>query len=292
LKRVCGFLIIFFILLLTSCRVDLQDMDLKGKIVFRGPGSKIWLMDLETGKCRKIPLRIRSSDFALSPDGKRITYTYRGLWIADLDGKNKEKLTSSCIHSPNWSPDGKKIVFYKAGTWAPDLKKVIYCKKEERGTYVIDIDNKNETLLIKGAWSPSWSPDGKRIAFTEYNSGSQICLTNVDGTDKIYLTSIPYKYNGHPDWSPDGKKIIFDDRENVYIMNKDGSNQICLTNLKKPHIASLPQWSPDGRKIFYWMGMRDSPARSLYIMNPDGGNKRRLLRFSTLRILWGDFWGI
>lgn len=294
-RKLIFFILILSLPLLIGCgETDLRSMGLEGKFAFK-KGRRVFVMDLSTGQCRK--LKIPAGHFALSPDGKKIAYedygSAAGLWIADLNGKNRKKLTTSAIHSPNWSPDGKKIAFCKAGTWTPDGKEIIYLKDEEKGIYIIDIDGKNEHLVITFPpkdiiYNFDWSPDGKKFVFCSSRFNGQIYTVNVDGSDLKRLTTPTSGIsNEDPDWSPDGEIIVFtsyskdpnkpkDPNNEIYIMNADGSNQTSLTDIKKGYGAFTPKWTPDGIKIIYWVGLSPEPIPSisyLYMMNPDASNK-------------------
>jgi hypothetical protein len=117
--------------------------------------------------------------------------------------------------------------------------------------------------------SPSWSPDGKKIAFDSLRDGNyEIYVMNVDGSGIKRLTNSP-AHDGVPSWSPDGKKIAFssdrDGNDEIYVMNADGSDQKRLTN--NPAVDGCPSWSPDGKKLAFVLLRDDNPE--IYIM--DGG---------------------
>lgn len=105
-------------------------------------------------------------------------------------------------------------------------------------------------------YSPAWSADGKRIAFTSTRDGNyEIYVMNQDGSDQVNLSrngSVDYD----PVWSPDGSKIAFvsnrnDENLNIYVMNADGSGQLNLTRTSGLVQNSAPSWSPDGTHIAF-----------------------------------------
>jgi Tol biopolymer transport system component len=133
----------------------------------------------------------------------------------------------------------------------------------------------NDTYYYRG---PSWSPDGKRLAFVGGPSPSQIYLMDVDGTHMERLTN-DASDNLHSAWSPDGTRIAFsckpDNTNNAYeicVMNADGSNRRRLTT--SPGNDFSPAWSSDGLCIVFTSN-RDGNSE-LYAMNADGSNQTRL----------------
>ncbi|MFY9558375.1 MAG: winged helix-turn-helix domain-containing protein, partial [Blastocatellia bacterium] len=84
--------------------------------------------------------------------------------------------------------------------------------------------------------------------------------------------------DGVPVWSPDGSTIAFwsnrDGKNEIYVMDPDGSNVRRLTN----NLADddVPRWSPDSRKIVF-DSERDG-NKEIYVMDADGGNQTRLTR--------------
>ena len=102
--------------------------------------------------------------------------------------------------------------------------------------------------------SPSYSSDGKKIAFESGRTGSQeIWTVNADGQDAVQLTSFGGPQVGTPRWSPDGSKVAFDSHKfgnaDIFVVAANGGEAVRLTT--GPHNHTVPAWSSDGKWIFY-----------------------------------------
>ncbi len=169
--------------------------------------------------------------FASNRDGH---FNYE-IYVMDADGGNPQNLTNSPRYDrdPSWSPDGKRIAFMS------DRDGHVINGFPSYEIYVMDADGRNPQNLTNHPNSdenPSWSPDGKRIAFDSFRDGNRdIYVMDVDGGNQRRLTKNPFK-DWEPTWSPDGKRIVFvSDREvdgnhEVHLINADGNNPRNLTN--------------------------------------------------------------
>ena len=143
--------------------------------------------------------------------------------------------------------------------------------------FVIGSNGAGETNITRNATgndSPSWSPDGTKVAFSSNRDGNwEIYVMNADGSGTTRLTVNRSADDAAPTWSPDGSKIAFhsdrDGNYEVYVMNADGSGQ---TNLTKESGAedAMPSWAPNGSRIVF------ASEGDLYTMNADGTSQARL----------------
>ena len=149
--------------------------------------------------------------------------------------------------------------------------------------YIADYDGARQqrvTISRSLDISPTWSPDGKTIAFSSWRSGYQdIYLLFPYGGAPLQnpTRGTPEKQSWLPAWSPDGTKLAFTTtRDNgnaeIYIMNRDGSGLQRLTN--HPAIDTTPTWSPTGKQIAFVSDRTGTPQ--IYIINVDGTGLQRI----------------
>jgi Tol biopolymer transport system component len=119
-----------------------------------------------------------------------------------------------------------------------------------------------------GTWfleQPSFSPDGKKIAFCRI-AGSvlygDLAVYDLMTKEKKVIAEDYVKW---PEWSPDGTWIAYDDRrdkDSVWLVRPDGSDRSALT---PPDISRYgPRWSPDGKRIYFTEEVRRGPLRISY----------------------------
>jgi Tol biopolymer transport system component len=137
--------------------------------------------------------------------------------------------------------------------------------------YTINLDGSGKTkisekVIFHPPWAvPSWSPDGKKILYTQASTEEKrffVYVASPDGMDRRKIAA-----GLHWSWSPDGEKILYDDRQWLYVINIDGRERVRLLDIAYYNIENI-SWSHDGKKIL----VRDS-ERHIYLVNIDGTHK-------------------
>jgi Tol biopolymer transport system component len=211
-----------------------------------------------------------------------------GLFVIDAGGGDPRKVTAGPIRttddSPDWSPDGSRIVFDRAYDCATSLGVCL-------ALWAIDAAGGSEQRLtpedrhgVTSAYSAAWSPDGRRIAYVSYNERSNISevwVMNADGSDRRRLTHLGDAGANGPTWAPDSRTIAFSDGFDLFTVDVEaGSPEQRLT--KTPAVdETLPDWSPDGKRIAYEgasVGSGPFDELDVYLMDMDGTHVRRLSR--------------
>ncbi len=233
------------------------------------------------------------------------------IYVMDWDGNAPLPLTKNgAINlNPDFSPDGRDIIFtsYKrgnpdlyrrslsnttelaistrqglniTGSWSPDGSKIALAlsKDGDAEIYSVDKDGNHPTrLTINPALDlyPAWSPDGKHIAFVSDRLGKpQIFVMNADGGDVRRLTTSG-SYNVNPRWSPKGDRIAYSRMTNgsfnIFTIAVDGSLD---TQLTADGSNENPSWSADGRFICF--SSKRSGGDGVYVMRADGTGQTKV----------------
>ena len=236
-------------------------------------------MDADGGNRRRVPVAaggkrsVSNYSPAWSPDGTRLAFTRSvtgtrtgwaiDVYIVDLDGTNLRRVTTSgTAFAPTWSPNGRRIAYLG-----------VVGSSESHRLHVVNADGSGDHTLLAASratwapgghaliWPPTWSPDGRRIAFSRATrsratappwTSFEIYVINPDGTGLRGLTRTtvtrPPRLSAEgiwPAWSPDGKQIVFVSMPNrIQVMNADGSGLRTVFRARPIGRFSGVSWQP------------------------------------------------
>ena len=138
---------------------------------------------------------------------------------------------------------------------------------EGPGMWVVAADGTGLEQLSSYGGQLCWSPDGSRIAYTDYDAGG-VWVVGADGTNAKQIASA----GGYPVWSPDGSQIAYHGA-GVWVVGADGSNAKQIGS-----VGGGPVWSPDGSRIAYTGSWDDE---GLWIVGADGTGLKRIATYPS-----------
>ena len=206
----------------------------------------------------------RITSIALSPTGRRVVVEARGeiftIPAEKGDIRNLTNSSGSAERDPAWSPDGKFVSYFsdKSG----EYKLVI--EAQDGLTPPREITLKNPTHY----YTPSWSPDSKKIMFTDTNL--KVWVLDVASGDAKIVGQDPWMVPArtlNPSWSPDSKWVAYASRlrslhHAIYVSNVETGETKQVTDGLAD--AVWPTWDATG-KYLWFLASTDFGLRSQWL---------------------------
>ena len=202
-----------------------------------------------------------ATNIAVSPDGSEVAFVLRGnVYVTSTEYPTTKQITSTAGQERvvEFSPDGRTLVYdsERDGKWqlfTAEIKN----PDEDSFTYATEIVEKPLYSGEGPAFQPSFSPDGKKVAFLENREELKV----IDLATKKVNTALEGKYNySYSDgdvefvWSPDSRWFLTSyigkggwNNTDIALVAADGSSVTDLTN--SGYNDSNPRWAMDGKAM-------------------------------------------
>jgi Tol biopolymer transport system component len=221
---------------------------------------ELYLVDLQSdGFSTQTPRRLTNLGFverpAWTPDGRRILFgAFRegaGIWQIDRSGGNPRPVfglpETASLPALSLRPAGHTSLAFTNSMGASSIWR--YGVEPESGSAPLEL-----AASSRSQHYPSYSPDGKRLAFTSTRTGYQeIWVADADGSHPTRVTDLRHRLTEQADWSPAGDLLAFvsqdrGDRQ-IYLVNSTGGVATAITNERGIRFGG--GWSQDGTGYYY-----------------------------------------
>jgi len=255
-----------------------------GDVFGQYDGGDIWKKDLSSGAEEKFLNNAFNPSF--SPDGKSLAVDAswagpRRIWIVDAQGHNPLQVTSESSEAvdhlePNWSPDGRSIVFQNVERTKFSIK-------------VVNVATRAMTALTDGRFqdlNPVWSASGKYVYFSSYRGGGlNIWRMEVSGNGAPASAPQQVTMGSGQDvqlaMSPTGEQLAFAIlRQNADLWRLPVTPQTGLATGNPEEVVATTRedsrgaWSPDGTRVAF--NSDRNGEMNLYLHSLVDGSNRQL----------------
>ena len=216
------------------------------------------------GECKRLThYNLNGISASWTPDGRNIVFSHENwLWKLAISRSGRTsgephrlELVGNGGSSPAVSNQGRRLAYVFGHSDPLNIWRVGLPGQSNRGQR--NQASTGPTDLIPSTsdeFAPTYSPDGKKIAFESERTGNlEIWTCQSDGSNCARLTFLGVKYTGVPHWSPDSQQIAFysrpEGKAQIYVVNAEGGAARRLTNDSWENF--FPVWSRDGRWIYF-----------------------------------------
>ena len=257
-------------------------------------GNQVWLLDRNGGEAQQLTdVKGRLTAYDWSPDGKKLL-----LVMADRDANDPADDERPAGGGPAAGGKAPKVIVIDRYKFKQDVQG--YLTQAPARLYLFDVESKKAEALTEAtleASAPSWSPDGKSIAFLgrsgkdaeRYNTNNLFVMEARAGAVPREVTHYDGQRGsagrGRPEWSPDGSRLAYlqtsGAKLSAYNMSRlavvaasGGEPKILADKLDRG--VSAPRFTTDGASILFLVSddASEYPAR----IPANGGEVQRLLR--------------
>ncbi len=242
-----------------------------------------------------MPVSGSINEMSVSPDGKEVAYIVRGeVFVSSVEGKMTKRITNTPAQEKfvSFSPDGKSIIYASERNSVWGIYASSKVRDEELYFFASTlIDEKKVIDNNEDNYQPSYSPDGKSIAYIE--DKTTLKVYNLESAEsKTLLTSDELVYMRDGDqyfrWSPDSKWILATYspqlvNSEVILVRTDGSSK--FINLTKSGFGdSNPIWANGGKQILWF-----SDREGLRSWANSGGRQSDVYSMFLTQDAWDKF---
>jgi dipeptidyl aminopeptidase/acylaminoacyl peptidase len=287
---------------------DGKYLSFTSSLLGKARGSQVWLLDRNGGEAMQLTeLKGRLQGYEWSPDSKRLA-----LVIGDPDPDAESTPTPVQQGGPPTPPKPPKPIVIDRYRFKQDVQGYLLSGRHSY-IYLFDIATKKLDRLTSSKWdeiSPSWSPDGARIAFISNHGddpdrepSAQLFVAEAKPgvTEKLMTPATSRGGRGRPEWSPDGKWLaILESDEKKYgaysmehltLVASDGATAPSRFKATEDldRGVSAPRFSPDGKSITFTV----TDDRSVYPAQASlaGGAVERLMQPPIVLSSWNSAGG-
>ena len=229
---------------------------------------------------------------ALSPDGKHFAgNTWDSeLVVIDTSTGEQRRLTENCYGPVVWSADGREIAMKSYGKeketlvavslktgktrtlmedppwledWSPDGKLILGVRTPKSGVHsavMVNLQNKEETVLAEEWASPRFSPNGDWVSYVAKEADQSVLhLRQIDGTSHVKYTDFTGRIS-LPLWSPDGSHIVFTGTQkgidgahkDLWVLRVEGNRFVGAPFPVVPNVGQMEfyNWSQSGQLAY------------------------------------------